>query len=172
MGLHDGALLGLANHYRSFIPNLGIICELLYKLTGKDVPFKMGESHIQAFHQLIDAFLHPRCLYPPSRDPHTPTRLYTDASSVGAGAHVPQFIDGEWRPVVFATKLFNARQRQYSAMAREAMGIVFALKYFRYLVGTNPVEVLTDSRPLVDALKGATVVEPRWQNIISTASGL
>jgi hypothetical protein len=159
------SVLGLANHYKKHIPNLGLICAPLFELLRKGERFHFAPRHVAAFRALIDALTSPVALYPVSLDPATATRLYTDASEIGAGAHVEQFVDGAWRAVGYATRLFNDAQRHYSAIVREALGVVFALKHFRSALSYHALEVYVDSKPLVDALNKNEIIDPRWRRV-------
>ena len=160
------SLLGLANFYKDFVPRLGLICAPLYELTGKGRAYELEDRHVAAFHALVEALLNASSLYPPSRSPGTRTRLYVDASQVGSGAHLQQLIDGKWRPVGFATKLFNKRQSQYSAVVREAIGIVQGIRRFYHIFKYQTVEVYSDQKPLIDALNGDPD-DPRWKRVLA-----
>ena len=79
------------------------------------------------------------------------TRLTTDASPIGLGAVLEQEqTDGSFKPVWYASSL-SATERRYSQFEREALGIIWAVEYFRlYLLGTH-FEIRTDHKPLVSA---------------------
>lgn len=123
------SFLGVAAFYKDFVPGLSIIAASLYEITGKNKVFLLEERHVKAFGELKQALLNAVSLRPPSRDPTTRSRLYVDASEVGAGAHLQQLVDGVWYPVAFGTKLWNKRQSLYSAVVREAMAILFGIKW-------------------------------------------
>lgn len=160
------SLLGFANFHRNFVPRLGVICAPLYELTGKHHPYVLEEKHVAAFHELKAALMRATALHPPSRAPGTRTRLYVDASQVGSGAFLQQLFDGVWYPVGYATKLFNKRQQQYSAIVREALGIVHGIQRFQHIFRHQKIEVYSDQKPLIEALNG-NPEDPRWRRVLS-----
>lgn len=160
-------ILGLFNYYRNFIKNASVIAQPLYDLTRKDAAFKWEYKHQQAFENMIAALLDPQCLHPPSMDVRVAARMKVDASLVGAGVAVEQFIKGEWRLVGLGSKLFTVRQRQYPAIVREALGIIFGLRHFRRLLDCHDVHVYSDSKPLVQALNSHAVSDPRWMKVLA-----
>jgi hypothetical protein len=92
--------------------------------------------------------------------------LYVDASQVGAGAHLQQLIDGVWHPVGFATKFFNKRQILYSAVFCEALGIIQCIRRFGHIFRYRTLDVCSDQKPLIDALKGEPE-DPRWRSVLA-----
>ena len=62
--------------------------------------------------------------------------LRTDASDVGLGVTSLQHRDGQIFPVAYASRKLLDRERRYSVMDREFLGIVWRIKKFAiYLYG-------------------------------------
>ena len=72
-----------------------------------------------------------------------------DASSYGAGTVLSHKIDGQFRPVTFASCTLTPAQQNYHQLEKEAFSIIFGLNRFRqYLYGCS-FTILTDHRPLL-----------------------
>ena len=142
------SFLGLCGYYRKFIPNFATISVPLTDLTKKQMPNKLrwGELQEDAFRVLKEKISSEPVLLLP--DLSREFILRTDASSTGLGAVLLQEHEGIKRPVAYASrKLFN-RERNYSVIEREALGLVWAIhKFSAYLYGKAFV-VETDHRPL------------------------
>ncbi|GFY02623.1 retrovirus-related Pol polyprotein from transposon 17.6 [Trichonephila clavipes] len=76
--------------------------------------------------------------------------LFTDASSIGAGA----VLNKEQRPVVFASRTLSAAERNYSVTERECLAVVWALNKFRTYLGSLPIKVITDHAALTRLTHG------------------
>ena len=62
--------------------------------------------------------------------------LRTDASDIGLGATLLQNRDGHIFPVAYASRKLLDREKRYSVMERECLGIVWGIKKFAlYLYG-------------------------------------
>ena len=85
--------------------------------------------------------------------------LRTDASDVGVGAVLLQEFEGRL-PIAYASKKLLPREKNYSTIEKECLGIIWGIEKFRkYLYG---VEFLleTDHKPL-SYLQTAKVLNPR-----------
>ena len=75
--------------------------------------------------------------------------LRTDASDVGIGAVLLQEHEGELFPVSYASRKLLPRERNYSVIERECLGLVWAVqKFYVYLYGKEFI-LQTDHEPLV-----------------------
>ena len=142
------SFLGLAGYYRKFIPHFSEVAAPLTDLTRKGQPGKVmwGPTQEQAFKTLRDLLTSAPILRLP--DLSREFILRTDASDVGVGAVLlQQYEDGVF-PVAYASKKLLPRERNYSVIERECLGIVFGVKKFlKYLYGTA-FTIQTDHAPL------------------------
>ena len=85
------------------------------------------------------------CFYDPSKR----TGVTVDASPVGLGAILSQFvINGNERIVAYASRSLSKVEQRYSQTEKEALGAVFGCAKFQiYLIGIN-FELDTDHKPL------------------------
>ena len=83
-------------------------------------------------------------------DQNKPIKLSTDASSYGLGAVIMQEIDGEFRPIEYASRTLTSCERRYAQIEKELLGVVWARERFaRYLVGLDKFIIETDHKPLI-----------------------
>ena len=81
-------------------------------------------------------------------DHDKPYTLPVDASEVGVGAVLLQVHDGKLFPVGYGSKKLTGAERKYSAIERECLAVVWAVKkYLRYLYGRE-FTIQTDHQPL------------------------
>ena len=68
-----------------------------------------------------------------------PFVLWTDASDVGVGAVLLQEFEGEGRlPIANASKKSLPREKNYSTIEKECLGIIWGIEKFRkYLYGVS-----------------------------------
>jgi len=78
--------------------------------------------------------------------------LSCDASSYGARVVLSHQIDGQFRPVAFASCTLIHAQQNYSPLEKEAFSIIFGLKRFRQHLCGHLFTILTDRRPLLTLL--------------------
>ena len=158
------SFLGLAGFYRRFIPSFSSIASPLTDLTKKDRPNSIKDwqdKHEKAFQTLKTRLTSSPILRLPVFRDEIPFVLRTDASDVGVGAVLLQEFEGEGRlPIAYASKKLLPREKNYSTIEKECLGIIWGIEKFRkYLYG---VEFLleTDHKPL-SYLQTAKVLNPR-----------
>ena len=141
------SFLGLAGYYRKFIPNFATVALPLTMLTKKSIPFSWGQAQIEAFATLKQALCSAPVLAYPQLD--RPFKLQTDASDYGIGAVLAQVdSQGQERVISYASRTLDNREKNYSAMEKEALAVVFAINHFRvYLLGRQ-FHLVTDNRAL------------------------
>ena len=107
-------------------------------------------------------------------DTNKPIKVYCDASSVGVGACLMDFLNGQERPVAYASWTLSPAEAKYAQIEREALAIVFAVrKFHQYLYGREFV-LVTDHRSLCKIFGHDQGVPPlaaarmqRWALILS-----
>ena len=83
-------------------------------------------------------------------DHNRPTKLSMDASSYGLGAVILQEIDGEFRPVEYASHTLTNAERHYAQIEKELLHVVWACeRSLRYSVGLDKLIIETDHKPLI-----------------------
>lgn len=140
------AYLGLLNYYGQFIPNLSIKLTKFYNLLNKDKEWQWSESHRELFEKTKDWICSDSILT--LYDITKPLRLICDAAPQGVGAVLAHVVDGEERPVSFASKTLSAAEKNYSQLEREALAIIFGLKKFHAYLYGRQFELVTDHAPL------------------------
>ena len=78
-----------------------------------------------------------------------PFEVATDASQYGIAAVLYQTINGTRHYVCFASRALTGGESNYSATKRELLGVVFALKKFRYYLYGAPFTLYTDHKALI-----------------------
>ena len=148
--------LGLAGYYRKFIPGFATIATPLTELTQRSAKFVWLEKHQQAFLSLKNYLCSaPILAYPQFTKPFI---VQTDASDVGLGAILAQIDDeGKERVIAYASRTLSRRERNYSAMEKEALAVVFAVQHFRFYLLGHKFCVVTDN----SALRWLHSVEPK-----------
>ena len=151
------SFLGLVGYYQPFIPNFAAIAAPLSDLTRKGRPNKIvwGEPQERAFAALKKAVISKPILVLPDVN-----KLRTDASDIGLGATLLQNRDGHIFPVAYASRKLLDREKRYSVMERECLGIVWGIKKFALYLYGKQFTLQTYHRPL-EFLKVSKYDNPR-----------
>ena len=75
--------------------------------------------------------------------------VQSDASDVGMGAVLLQEFEDGIFPIAYASKKLLPREKNYSVIERECLGIVYAVKKFQSYLYGKPFVIQTDHKPLV-----------------------
>ena len=142
-------ILGCFNFVRDFCPaTFAIAAKPLYTLasTGKGrSPVKWDSTHDTAL-ALIKDMVNGSMLITPI--PNVTLHVRTDASRLGIGCVLFQYIDGVPRAICYAGKAFDKTQRDYSTVEQEAFAVVYACERFKDFTQGRPFVLETDSRTL------------------------
>jgi hypothetical protein len=142
--------LGMVNFYQRFLPTITqILTPLTNLLKGKDLPKELpwDQQHDAAFAAtkgvLASAvpLAHPR--------PDAPLALATDASDTHISAVLQQQIGGHWQPLGFFSRRLQPAEANYSTFDQ-------AIKHFLPQVEGRVLQLWTDHKPLVTAMKRVT----------------
>ncbi len=159
------AFMGLASYYRKFVKDFASIAAPLTDLTKKECSDKViwESQHQQAFEALRRAMSEEPVLQGP--DYQKEFVLQTDASNVGIGAVLCQFDDEDNdKPIAYFSRKLLSRERNFSAVDKECLAIVDAVRHFEiYLTGV-PFRVITDHSCLryLDNMKDVGGRLTRW----------
>ena len=134
------SFLGITSYYRKFCKNFAEIANPLTELTkgyaiGKgnkiNITDKWGILQDKAFGELKRILEEDVVLAFPDFD--KPFKLSTDASAHTIGGVLSQEdpITGRDKPITFFSRRLNNAERNYEILSKEALGIIFGLKYNR-----------------------------------------
>ncbi|KAG1471288.1 hypothetical protein G6F57_011442 [Rhizopus arrhizus] len=143
--------IGLAQHYRKFIPGFADIASPLTDLTKgsghKCRTIRWTDECQKSFDLIKKKITTAPVLITP--DMNKPFRIECDASDYAIGAVLLQEgSDGIWRPLAYESKKLSAAERNYPAQERELLSILHALRTWRCFIEGNKYEVYTDHLPL------------------------
>ena len=159
------SFLGLASYYRRFIRNFADIAHPLIELTKKkkdksnkkvkktikmgeeeNYSWKWGVEEQKAFETLRECLITPPIVAFP--DFEKEFLIFTDASNYGIGAVLSQIQDEKEVVIAYSSRHLNAAERNYSAIEREALAIVYGIKRYRHYLQDEQFEIISDHRPL------------------------
>lgn len=142
---------GLANYYGKFVHNMAGTLSPLYKLLQKGIEFDWSEECEQAFKRIKAAIVSDNILC--HFDPELPLVLSCDASNVGIGAVLSHRVNGELKPIAFASRTLSKAESNYSTIHKEGLAIIFGVKkFYQFLIGTR-FTLQTDHKPLLAIFK-------------------
>ncbi|XP_037929798.1 uncharacterized protein K02A2.6-like, partial [Teleopsis dalmanni] len=142
------AFLGAVNYYGKFIKSMKSLRGALDELLKKDKKFEWKQHHNEAFNKIKNVLASDLCLT--HFDPAKKIILATDASEYGMGAVLMhQFNDGTLHPIMHYSATFNAAERKYPQMHKEARALVFGLKKCHYYISGRRFTIHIDHKPLL-----------------------
>lgn len=75
--------------------------------------------------------------------------VHTDASNIAVGAMLAQNPTGKCdQPIMYASRLLNTAERNYTRTEREALAMVYALQKFRHYLLSNKIIFFVDHMAL------------------------
>ncbi|KAG8173795.1 hypothetical protein JTE90_015579 [Oedothorax gibbosus] len=119
------SFLGLVTFYSKFLPNMSTKLAPLYNLLQKSVPWHWSQAETEAFQNIKDTICDTGLLvhYDPSKE----LVLACDASPYGVGAVLSHTINGEDRPIAFASRTLTPAGKNYAHIEKEALALVFGV---------------------------------------------
>ena len=103
----------------------------------------MKQSFQHAKSSLSDATMLP---HPITNDP---IAITIDASYIGLGATLEQYVNNNWQPLAFYSRQLRDAERKYSTYERELLAIYLTIRHFRYFLECRTFTVYTYHKPLV-----------------------
>ena len=146
------SFLRLINYYHKFLNNLSTILSPLYELLKENVKRNWSEPQQTAFDKCKEMLKSSTLLV--HYNPDLPLLLNCDASPVGIACIMSHVMpDNTERPIMYASRTLQTAEKNYSQLEREALAIVYGIKYFhKYLAGCK-FTVVTDHKPLLGIFK-------------------
>lgn len=154
------SFLGATGYYRKFIKDYARVAYPMISYLKKDKKVNAKDpNYIMAFEKLKQLITeHPILRFP---DFNKRFKLTTDASNFALGAVLSQ----EGHPISFASRTLNDHEKNYSAIEKELLAVVWGIKYYRpYLYGRE-FDLHTDHQPLkwLQIKNSARDINPRLQ---------
>ncbi|UYV61119.1 K02A2.6-like [Cordylochernes scorpioides] len=107
-------------------------------------------------------------------DATLPLCLATDASQIGVGAVLSHIIEGQERPIMFASRTLSEAEQNYSQIEKEALAIIYGVTWFHQFIYGRKFILITDHKPLVTILGSRSGIPTlstsrlqRWALILS-----
>jgi transposase InsO family protein/site-specific DNA-cytosine methylase len=168
------AYLGLAGYYRRFIKSMAQLSASLTALTGKDVPFVIGQEQLDAIQAINQALALQTLMtfpdYAAASDGSRPFILATDACKVGFGAVLSQQdVNKKEHPIAFASRTTLKNERNWSVTDLEAGAVIYGIKKFRHMLWGTPFLLYTDHRALlyIETMREKTARAARWHEFLN-----
>ena len=141
--VHDvQSFLGHGNTFKLYIQGYTKLVLPLRKLTRKGVPFKFGQSAVQAFSGQKYCLTHALVLVLP--DPDLPFEVEVVTCDYGCGVVLLQ----NQRPVAFHSYKLSSVEHNYPIGEQELLAVITELSQWRcHLEGAKEVMVVTDHKP-------------------------
>lgn len=166
--------LGLVNFYRKFIKDFAKIASPLNNLLKGRKVTKNDKTHLEWNEEALHAFSTLKnslttdivLAFPDFRKPFN---LTTDASDKAIGGVLQQKDEnGSLRPIAYFSRTLNGAERNYSAVEREALAVIYGLSTNRPLILGYRIHILSDHRPLTWLLKSTVPSSriARWQTLL------
>ncbi|XP_030850652.1 uncharacterized protein K02A2.6-like [Strongylocentrotus purpuratus] len=162
---------GLINYYRKFIPNLASILKPIDGLKKKQV-FEWTSECQKAFDLVKKILSSSKVLV--YFDPSKEVTLAVDASPYGIGAVISHVTEEGDKPIAYASRKLTKAEMNYSQLEKEALAIVYGVRYFHQYLCGRKFMLLTDHKPLTFLLgpkKGIPVLAAsrlqRWAILLS-----
>ncbi|GFW49164.1 retrovirus-related Pol polyprotein from transposon opus [Trichonephila clavipes] len=135
--------------YRAYIPSYAEISTPLTELTKKNKPndVSWGKAEQNSFVKLKELLCEVTSLATP--DANLPFQVHCDASDYGVGCCLTQQdTGGVNRPIAFASQKFNATQKNWASIEKEAWAVLYGLNKFDKWIYDAKMEIISDHYPL------------------------
>ena len=121
------AFLGMLNYHHRFFDRLSTILEPLHKLLRKGQSWEWYKAQQIAFEKAKQLLTSTQVLS--HYDPAKPLIMSCDASPYGIAAVLShRMLNGDERPIAFASKTLTPAERNYCHLEKEALAIIFGVK--------------------------------------------
>ena len=129
-------------------------CNFTYELLHQSIPKSQAlvwnDAALAAFYATKDALAYTTLFVHPRSD--APTGLVTDASDIGVGAVLQQYVNGIWHPISFSSRKMTPALTRHSTFDGELLAVYLAIQHFSCFLEGRTFHVLTDHKPLSYAI--------------------
>ena len=155
------SFLGIINYLNRYSALSTHLTASLSTLTHQATDYKPGKVHHENFNQLKMEISNMKALS--YFDVNAETTLQMDASKKGLGACLIQ----KGKVVCYAFRALTKTEQNYQNLEQEALGIIWGMEKFHYLLYGKEFTLETDQKPLVSIYKKHMVdISPRVQRLI------
>ena len=146
---------GMVKYYHRFLPGVSQVMAPLFELE-KSTTWKWTQRQNTAFLTAKSLLMSNKLLV--HYDSSKALFLTCDSSSYGLGAVLEQGVDGDLRPICYASRTLSSAEKNYCQTEKEALAIVWGIsKFHKYLYGRY-FEVRTDHKPVLGLLGEAKAI--------------
>ncbi|GFW87081.1 retrovirus-related Pol polyprotein from transposon opus [Trichonephila clavipes] len=125
----------------------GLVERFNRTLKNKPNDVSWGEAEQNSFVKLKELLCEVTSLATP--DANLPFQVHCDASDYGVGCClIQQDTEGIYRPIAFASQKFNATQKNWASIEKEAWAVLYGLNKFDKWIYGAKVEIISDHNPL------------------------
>lgn len=125
------SFLGFANYYHRCIRNFSEVVAPLTDMTkGKPRQLRWSEQAMRAFKEVKYLLCKEPVLY--TSKFQEPFYLQTDVSGCTMAAVLFHKVQGEEKPITYASKKFSKAETRYSTIERECLAIRWGIELFHY----------------------------------------
>ncbi|KAG0781421.1 hypothetical protein G6F22_009577 [Rhizopus arrhizus] len=160
--------IGLAQHYRRFIPGFADIASPLTDLTKGSRPKCRAIRWIDECQKSFDLVKKKKITTAPvliTPDMNKSFRIECDASDYAIGAVLLQEgSDSIWRPLAYESKKLSAAERNYPAQERELLSILHALRTWRCFIQSKPTPRLVRWLSEIELYNPVILYKPGAEN--------
>ena len=144
------------NYYSKFIPQAAARLSPLYKLLEKKSTWQWTDKCNNVFQECKSLLTSDAVLV--HYDTKKQLRLSCDASQYGVGTVLSHTVNGEERPIAFASRTLSKAERNYGQVEKEALALIFGVKKFQKYVYGRQFTMVTDHKPLLSILNPKAAV--------------
>jgi len=115
---------GIVNYLGKFSPAIASKTSCLRQLLGKDCDWIWGIDQATEFKEIKRILASTPVLTPYNLSLETMIR--SDSSAYGLGAAILQRVNGDWKPVAYASRALTSAEKRYAQIEKEALAICWA----------------------------------------------
>ena len=155
------SFLGMINYLNRYSALSAHLTALLSALTHQATDYKPGKVHFENFNRLKLEISNMKAL--PYFDVNAETTLQTNASKKGLRACLIQ----KGKVICYASRALTKTEQNYQNLEQEALGIIWGMKKFHYILYGKQFTLETDQKPLVSIYKKQMIdISPRVRRLI------